>query len=96
MDWLFGRRMTPEEMLRKNQRLIQTKLQNLAEEKEEMERQLIEEMEEKIQDKIVEDSENSRYLHKYIHLHILELLENNGLQLTARRFLAIFIFGFRT
>ena len=56
----------------------------------------LEEMEEKIQDKIVEDSENSRYLHKYIHLHILELLENNGLQLTARRFLAIFIFGFQT
>ena len=54
MDWLFGRRMTPEEMLRKNQRLIQTKLQNLAEEKEEMECQLIEAMEEKIQDMKVE------------------------------------------
>ena len=98
--------------------LIQPKLQKLAEEKEEKERQntvlesllvskekcrlelmnehasalhslksleeSLEEMEEKIQDKEVEGSENSRYLHKYIHLHILELLENNGLQLTAR------------
>ena len=40
----------------------------------------LEEMEEKIQDMEVEGIENSRY----IHLHILELLENNGLQLTAR------------
>ena len=62
MDWLFGRRMTPEEMLRKNQRLIQTKLQNLAEEKEEMERQLIEEMEEKIQDMKVEVKSIGEYL----------------------------------
>ena len=101
MDWLFGRRMTPEEMLRKNQRLIQTKLQNLVEEKEEMERQLteaieeniqymkvevksigesLEAMEDKIQDMKVEGIENIRY----IHLHILELLKNNFVDIIVR------------
>ena len=97
MDWLFGRRMTPEEMLRKNQRLIQTKLQNLVEEKEEMERQLteamenmkvevksigeyLEAMEDKIQDMKVEGIENIRY----IHLHILELLKKNFVDIIVR------------
>ena len=81
--------------------LIQPKLQKLAEEKEEMERQLIEEMEEKIQDMKVEVKSIGESLEamedkiqdmkvegieniRYIHLHILELLKKNFVDIIVR------------
>jgi len=39
MDWLFGRRMTPEEMLRKNQRALTKAMRELDRERSKMEQQ---------------------------------------------------------
>jgi len=39
MDWLFGRRMTPEEMLRKNQRALNKAMRELDRERTKMEQQ---------------------------------------------------------
>ena len=39
MDWLFGRRMTPDEMLKKNQRLLNRAMRDLDRERAKMEQQ---------------------------------------------------------
>lgn len=39
LEWLFGRRMTPEEMLRKNQRVLNKAMRDLDREKSHMEQQ---------------------------------------------------------
>lgn len=39
MDWLFGRRMTPEEMLRKNKRALDKAIRDLDRERARMEAQ---------------------------------------------------------
>jgi charged multivesicular body protein 2A len=39
MEWLFGKRMTPEEMLRKNQRALNKAMRDLDREKARMEQQ---------------------------------------------------------
>lgn len=39
MEWLFGKRMTPEEMLRKNQRALNKAMRDLDREKTRMEQQ---------------------------------------------------------
>lgn len=39
MDWLFGRRMTPEEMLRKNKRALDKAIRDLDRERARMEQQ---------------------------------------------------------
>lgn len=39
MDWLFGRRKTPEEMLRANQRMLQKAIRELDRERTKMEQQ---------------------------------------------------------
>ena len=39
MDWLFGKRLTPEEMLRKNQRALNKAMRDLDREKQRMEQQ---------------------------------------------------------
>lgn len=39
MEWLFGRRMTPEEMLRQNQRALNKAMRDLDREKMRMEQQ---------------------------------------------------------
>ena len=39
MDWLFGRRMTPDEMLRKNQRALNKAMRELDRESAKMEQQ---------------------------------------------------------
>lgn len=39
LEWLFGRRMTPEEMLRKNQRTLNRAMRDLDREKSHMEMQ---------------------------------------------------------
>lgn len=39
LEWLFGRRMTPEEMLRKNQRALNKAMRDLDREKSQMEQQ---------------------------------------------------------
>jgi len=39
MDWLFGRRMTPEEMLRKNKRALDKAIRDLDRERQRMEQQ---------------------------------------------------------
>lgn len=39
MEWLFGKRMTPEEMLRKNQRALNKAMRDLDREKMKMEQQ---------------------------------------------------------
>lgn len=39
MEWLFGRRMTPEEMLRKNQRALNKAMRDLDRERMRMEQQ---------------------------------------------------------
>jgi charged multivesicular body protein 2A len=39
MEWLFGRRMTPDEMLRKNQRALTKAMRELDREKSKMEQQ---------------------------------------------------------
>ena len=87
-------------MASNSNQLIQTK-QKLAEEKEEMERQLTEAMEEKIQDMKVEVKSIGESLEamedkiqdmkvegieniRYIHLHILELLKKNFVDIIVR------------
>ena len=37
LEWLFGRRLTPEEMLRKNQRVLNKAMRDLDREKAHME-----------------------------------------------------------
>lgn len=39
MDWLFGKRLTPEELLRKNQRALNKAMRDLDREKMKMEQQ---------------------------------------------------------
>lgn len=39
LEWLFGRRITPEEMLRKNQRVLNKAMRDLDREKGHMEQQ---------------------------------------------------------
>lgn len=39
LEWLFGRKMTPEEMLRKNQRALNKAMRDLDREKARMEQQ---------------------------------------------------------
>lgn len=39
LEWLFGRRVTPEEMLRKNQRVLNKAMRDLDREKMHMEQQ---------------------------------------------------------
>lgn len=39
MEWLFGKRVTPEEMLRKNQRALNRAMRDLDREKMRMEQQ---------------------------------------------------------
>ena len=39
LEWLFGKRMTPEEMLRKNQRALNKAMRDLDREKARMEQQ---------------------------------------------------------
>ena len=39
MDWLFGRKMTPDEMLRKNQRALNKAMRELDRERAKMEQQ---------------------------------------------------------
>lgn len=39
MDWLFGKKLTPEEMLRKNQRALNKAMRDLDREKQRMEQQ---------------------------------------------------------
>lgn len=39
LEWLFGRRMTPEEMLKKNQRVLNKAMRDLDREKAHMEQQ---------------------------------------------------------
>ena len=39
MEWLFGRKMTPDEMLRKNQRALNKAMRELDREKAKMEQQ---------------------------------------------------------
>lgn len=39
MEWLFGKRMTPEEMMRKNQRALNKAMRDLDREKMKMEQQ---------------------------------------------------------
>lgn len=39
MEWLFGKRMTPEELLRKNQRALNKAMRDLDREKMKMEQQ---------------------------------------------------------
>lgn len=39
LEWLFGRRITPEEMLRKNQRVLNKAMRDLDREKMHMEQQ---------------------------------------------------------
>jgi hypothetical protein len=39
MEWLFGRKMTPEEMLRKNQRALNKAMRDLDRERSRMEQQ---------------------------------------------------------
>lgn len=39
MEWLFGRKMTPEEMLRKNQRALNKAMRDLDRERAKMEQQ---------------------------------------------------------
>ncbi len=39
MEWLFGRRMTPDEMLRKNQRALNKAMRELDRERTKMEQQ---------------------------------------------------------
>jgi charged multivesicular body protein 2A len=39
MEWLFGKRMTPEEMLRKNQRALNKAMRDLDRERARMEQQ---------------------------------------------------------
>lgn len=39
MDWLFGKKMTPEEMLRKNQRALTKAMRDLDRERTKMEQQ---------------------------------------------------------
>lgn len=39
MEWLFGKRITPEEMLRKNQRALNKAMRDLDREKVRMEQQ---------------------------------------------------------
>ena len=39
MEWLFGKRLTPEEMLRKNQRALNKAMRDLDREKMKMEQQ---------------------------------------------------------
>lgn len=39
MEWLFGKRLTPEEMLRKNQRALNKAMRDLDREKQRMEQQ---------------------------------------------------------
>ena len=39
MEWLFGRKMTPEEMLRKNQRALNKAMRDLDRERSKMEQQ---------------------------------------------------------
>lgn len=39
MEWLFGRRMTPDEMLRKNQRALNKAMRELDRERSKMEQQ---------------------------------------------------------
>jgi len=39
MEWLFGRKMTPEEMLRKNQRALNKAMRDLDRERARMEQQ---------------------------------------------------------
>ena len=39
LEWLFGRRMTPEEMLRKNQRALTKAMRDLDRERTKMEQQ---------------------------------------------------------
>lgn len=39
MEWLFGKRVTPEEMLRKNQRALNKAIRDLDRERQRMEQQ---------------------------------------------------------
>lgn len=39
MDWLFGKRLSPEELLRKNQRALNKAMRDLEREKQKMEQQ---------------------------------------------------------
>lgn len=39
LEWLFGRKMTPEEMLRKNQRALNKAMRDLDRERQKMEQQ---------------------------------------------------------
>lgn len=39
LEWLFGRKITPEEMLRKNQRALNKAMRDLDREKQHMEQQ---------------------------------------------------------
>lgn len=39
MEWLFGKRLTPEEMLRRNQRSLNKAIRELDREKQKMEQQ---------------------------------------------------------
>lgn len=39
MEWLFGKRLSPEEMLRKNQRALNKAMRDLDREKQRMEQQ---------------------------------------------------------
>jgi charged multivesicular body protein 2A len=39
LEWLFGKRMTPEEMLRKNQRALNKAMRDLDRERSRMEQQ---------------------------------------------------------
>lgn len=39
MEWLFGKRLTPEELLRKNQRALNKAMRDLDREKQKMEQQ---------------------------------------------------------
>lgn len=39
LEWLFGRKMTPEEMLRKNQRALNKAMRDLDRERSKMEQQ---------------------------------------------------------
>jgi len=63
MEWLFGRRMTPEEMLRKNKRALDKAIRDLDRERMRMEQQ-----EKKIISDIKKMAKDKQMVNDYMHL----------------------------
>lgn len=89
LEWLFGRRMTPEEMLRKNQRALNKAMRDLDREKmhmEQQEKKLITDIKKMAKDgqmvciykKLI-----SKYYSEFIIFDYLGICKNNGKRLST-------------